>query len=84
MSKFSKVVMMIALIFLLLIILVLGYLLIRGGFQSSDNIIEQKDSVKEEEILNLDKEKSIENPSEEDVLNLIDDLKNQNRQLEIE
>ena len=84
MLKFNKVIITVALVFLLLIILVLGYLFIRSNFQTSNNIIGQKDPIKKEEILNLDKKKSIKNPSEEDVLKLINDLKDQNKELEIE
>ncbi len=86
--KLEKVLISISLIFLLLVILLLGYLFIRNSFQSSNNVVdrvvEQKNPVEEGKILNLDRQKTIENPTEEDILNLIKDLKNQNKELEIE
>ena len=82
--KLDRILISIALILLLLMILTLGYLFIRGSLQPVDNIERQGGPIEENKILNLDKEKEIKNPSEEDISNLIDTLKDKNKQLDIE
>lgn len=82
--KLDKILIYISLIILLLMILVLGYLFIKDNLQSADEVVKQEIPVKEKKILNLDKEKEVKNPSEENISDLIDVLKDQNKQLDIE
>jgi hypothetical protein len=82
--KLDKILISIALIILLLLILTLGYLFVKSKLGPEVNVMEQKNSIEEEKILNLDKEKEIKNPSEKDISNLIETLKNQNEKLNIE
>jgi len=82
--KLDKILISIASIILLFLILTLGYLFVKSKLSSEVNIMEPKISVGEPKVLNLDKEKVIENPSEKDVSNLIDSLKTQNEKLNVE
>jgi flagellar biogenesis protein FliO len=60
--KLDKILISIALIILLLLILVLGYLFVKSKLVPELNVMEQKNSIEEGKILNLDKEKAIKNP----------------------
>ena len=84
MLKFDKVIMITVLIILLFLILTLGYLFVKSKLDPEVNVMEQKNFIEEENIINLNKEKEIKNPSEKDISNLIDVLKDQNAQLNIE
>lgn len=79
--KLDKVLIYISLVILLLIILALGYLFLADSFQTTpDN---KKVDIKKDETLNINKEEKIENPTSEDIENLIDELKEKNNQLEV-
>jgi hypothetical protein len=82
--KLDKILISIALILLLFLILTMGYLFVKSKISKEVNIVEPRSSIEEGKILNIDKEKVVENPSKEDVSNLIDSLKKQNRELDIE
>lgn len=82
--KLDKILISIALILLLFLILTLGYLFIKSKLNPEVNIIEQKEYNEEEKVLNLNKEKEVKNPSKEDISNLIESLKQQNKELDVE
>jgi|GEM_PF-6946116 hypothetical protein len=72
--KLNKTLKFVLAITILLVIIILGYFLIRYKY------IKEK-PLKREEVLNLNVEKVVKDPAEEDILNLINKLKNKNKSL---
>ena len=71
MPKFDKTLISIALVLFLILIIMLGYIFVKGLLSSQTNGTN-------EAVLNINKDKVIENPTERDLQNLLDKIKEKN------
>ena len=79
MFKIDKVMMIIAFVLLLILVIIFGYIFITQGFKTLET--QKKVDIGEGSTLNINKDKVIENPTEQDIQNLIDRIESQRETL---